>query len=182
MPQYTITQAGKKDIPALIALINSAYRGEEAKKGWTHEADLIEGSIRTDDAALTEIMESKGGVILACTSDGEDVVGCVFLENQFPKLYLGMLSVRPTIQGGGIGKLLLRAAEDHAAALECTSIIMHVIGLRLELIAWYERAGYVNTGVHKPFPDTTAFGKPRQPIDFVVLEKTIIDRTPAQSN
>lgn len=182
MPQYNITQAGKRDIPSLVALINSAYRGEEAKKGWTHEADLIEGSIRTDDAALTEIMESKDSVILACTSHSGEAVGCVFLENQFPKLYLGMLSVKPTIQGGGIGKLLLRAAEDHATALGCSSIIMHVIPLRLELIAWYERAGYVNTGVHKPFPNTTAFGKPRQPIDFVVLEKTIIDSAPVQSN
>ncbi len=83
---------------------------------------------------------------------------------------------------GGIGKSLLRAAEEHAAALGCTSIIMHVIPLRLELIAWYGRAGYVDTGVHKPFPDTTAFGKPRQPINFVVLEKSINHPAEVQSN
>ncbi|HVG12532.1 MAG TPA: GNAT family N-acetyltransferase [Flavisolibacter sp.] len=161
------------DIPALVALINSAYRGEEAKQGWTHEADLIEGSIRTDNVALTEIMESKNGVILICKDEHAAIVGCVYLENQFPKLYLGMLSVKPSIQGGGIGKKLLQAADAHAIELGCVSIIMNVIPARTELIAWYKRNGYVNTGEHKPFPTGTAFGTPRMPLDFVVLEKQL---------
>ena len=173
MPDYRISHGGRKDIPALVSLINSAYRGEEAKQGWTHEADLIEGSIRTDDAALAQIMDSKDGVILLCSDEQSNIVGCVYLENQFPKLYLGMLSVRPAIQGGGIGKKLLQAAAEHASALSCESIIMNVIPARLELIAWYERNGYVNTGEHKPFPTGTAFGTPRMPLDFVVLEKRL---------
>ena len=173
MQEHTISHAGREDIPALVALINSAYRGEEARQGWTHEADLIEGSIRTDDAALTEIMESKNGVILICKDQHATIVGCVYLDNQFPKLYLGMLSVRPSIQGGGIGKKLLHAADVHATELGCESIIMHVIPARTELIAWYERNGYVNTGEHKPFPAGTAFGTPRMPLDFVVLEKRL---------
>ncbi len=173
MLDVTIGHAGKMDIPALITLINSAYRGEEAKLGWTHEADLIEGSIRTDHTALTEILDSKNGIILICKNAHDSIVGCVYLENQFPKLYLGMLSVQPSIQGGGIGKKLLQAADEHAAELGCESIIMHVIPARTELIAWYARNGYVNTGVHKPFPSGTAFGTPRVPLDFVVLEKRL---------
>ena len=177
MPDYNISHGGKRDIPALVALINSAYRGEEAKQGWTHEADLIEGSIRTDDAALLEILESKDGVLLICKDGHDSIVGCVYLQNQFPKLYLGMLSVRPSIQGGGIGKKLLSAADEHALELGCSSIIMNVIPARTELIAWYERNGYVNTGEHKPFPAGTAFGTPRVPLDFVVLEKQLAARS-----
>lgn len=173
MPDYKISHGGINDIPALITLINSAYRGEEAKQGWTHEADLIEGSIRTDNKALTEIMESKNGVIIICKDGHAPIVGCVYLENQFPKLYLGMLSVKPSIQGSGIGRRLLEAADAHAAELGCESIIMNVIPARTELIAWYERNGYVSTGEHKPFPTGTAFGTPRMPLDFVVLEKKL---------
>src|SRR4028118_1665358 len=98
--EYAIRQAGIDDIEALVPLINSAYRGEEAKKGWTHEADLIAGTVRIDDDSLLQILQSKDAAILTCSDVQNTIVGCVYLENQFPRLYLGMLSVKPALQGG----------------------------------------------------------------------------------
>jgi ribosomal protein S18 acetylase RimI-like enzyme len=84
-----------------------------------------------------------------------------------------MLSVHPEIQAKGIGKKLLQAAEQHAREMNCSSIVMTVISVRTELIAWYQRNGYVDTCARKPFPDDPRFGTPVRPLQFVVLEKKL---------
>lgn len=169
---YTISPANVQDVAVLVPLINSAYRGEEAKKGWTHEADLIEGSIRTDKETLTELIQKKESVILKYTTE-EKVLGCVYLEKQGAQLYLGMLTVSPQLQGSGIGKILLQASEEQAKEWNCTYIIMNVIPQRDKLIAWYEKRGYKDSGKRKPFPDDGKFGKPREPLEFCILEKQL---------
>jgi ribosomal protein S18 acetylase RimI-like enzyme len=172
MEPFNFRIATKEDIPSLMQIINKAYRGDAARQGWTHEADLIDGMIRTDASALEDIMKSPGAVMLKCI--GEDqLVGCVYLHKQGAQLYLGMLTVDPAIQGKGIGKQLLQAAEDHARKQNCNSIIMTVISVRKELIEWYERNGYVSTGESKPFPDDEKFGKPKKQLEFVVLKKEV---------
>ncbi len=100
-------------------------------------------------------------------------MGCVYLEKQGLQLYLGMFSVAPQLQGGGIGKQLLTASEHHATASGCTSIIMHVIPQREELIAWYKKWGYADTGKRMPFPTDNRHGKPRAPLEFAVLQKLL---------
>ena len=77
----TILTATIADIPELLQLINSAYRGEEAKKGWTHEADLFDGAIRTDETSLKQLIEKPGAVILKYEQD-KKITGCVFLEKR----------------------------------------------------------------------------------------------------
>jgi ribosomal protein S18 acetylase RimI-like enzyme len=171
--QYIISKSTAQDINQLLLLINSAYRGEEAKKGWTHEADLIEGSIRTDETMLLELINKKDSLVLKCTSESGELLGCVYLEKQDQQLYLGMLSVSPQLQGGGIGKELLKAADQHAKDVGCSSIIMNVIPARQLLIAWYNRHGYTDTGKRKPFPTDNRFGTPREPLDFIVLQKDL---------
>jgi len=103
----------------------------------------------------------------------DHIAGCVYLEKQGTALYLGMLSVSPTVQAQGIGKKLLNAAEQHGRQQGCASITMTVISLRHELIDWYERHGYKRNGEKKPFPEDEKFGKARQPLQFVVLEKKL---------
>ncbi|RYY41223.1 MAG: GNAT family N-acetyltransferase [Chitinophagaceae bacterium] len=159
------------DIPALIQLLNSAYRGDAARAGWTHEADLIEGEQRTDANELRDKMEQ--GTILCTFNTDREIVACVYLEAQGPDLYLGMLSVRPHLQGTGLGKQLLRAAEEHARSLGCNAIVMTVISVRTELLQWYLRHGYVETGAEEPFPDDPRFGKPRQQLFFKWLRKEV---------
>ena len=167
-----ISVASLPDIPQLLKLINSAYRGEDAKKGWTHEAELIDGDIRTDETSLKQVIRTPGAVILKYEQEGQ-TVGCVYLQKKGDRLYLGMLSVSPEIQAQGIGKKLLKAADEHAKKNNCSVIEMTVISVRHELIAWYERNGYHKTSKREPFPNDGRFGNPRQDLEFVYLEKTV---------
>lgn len=159
------------DIPALVRLVNSAYRGEASTKGWTTEAHLLKGELRTDEMSVAKLLQKPGAVILKYADEAGLLTGCVYLEKQDKKMYLGMLSVSPDIQAKGIGKKLLSASEEHAKKQNCSSIIMNVISVRHELISWYERRGYQKNGEMKPFPVETKFGVPTQPLEFVVLEK-----------
>ena len=167
-----ITRAGTDDIKELNILINRAYRGETSKKGWTTEADLLDG-LRTDEETLAEMMNKEDAVILKYGDEEHKIKGCVYLQKQNENLYLGMLTVDPNTQGNGIGKQLLKAATEHALEKNCSSIVMTVISIRDELIAWYGKHGYHKTGETKPFHANEKFGKPKQPLEFVVLEKKI---------
>lgn len=168
-----IVLASVADAKALDLLVNSAYRGESSRQGWTTETDLIEGT-RIDEASLTELIKKKGTIVLICQEENE-LLGCVELRKDEDKLYLGMLSVRPDRQGKGIGKIFLEAAEENAKQQHCSKIYMTVISIRKELIDWYVRHGYELTGEKKPFtvPDIS-WGIPKQELEFVVLEKRIV--------
>ena len=167
-----ITQATIADAAELSALINSAYRGETSKKGWTTQADLLEGT-RTSEEELISIIASSNHYLLKFIRD-EKIIGSVLLIAKKEVLYLGMLTVSPELQNSGIGKQLLQAAEQLAQQLELSRIQMTVIGIRKELLAWYMRNGYEDTGVREPFP----FGEgdkalTSEPLDFIVLEKKL---------
>ena len=169
-----IRPATPADIPALHALVESAFRGDSARRGWTHEADLLGGQ-RTDPAALAEAIADPDRTILIA-SDGDTPAGCVEVKRAGTgRSALGLLAVRPDRQAGGLGRRLVAAAEDHArAAHGATRMEMTVIAVRGELIAWYERQGYVRTGETRPFPmDDPRFGLPRQRLSFVVLERSL---------
>lgn len=162
------------DSTAIINLLNSAYRGETSKQGWTTEAHLIAGESRTDDAGLQQVMQQAGSVILKYTDAAQQVIGCVNLQQHGNKIYLGMFSVSPLQQGGGIGKQILQAAEEHAKHLQCTAIYMSVISVRTELINWYMRHGYRDTGERKPFIEDAVTGKHLQQLEFMSLEKSLL--------
>ncbi len=172
MSNHKILPATSKNIQDLVQLVNSAYRGEEAKQGWTHEADLIDGTLRTDASSIGEMMDDPEATILIYINDHK-IYGCVYLQKRDLHLYLGMLTVSPTFQARGIGKQLIIAAEDFAKKENCFSIEMSVISTRHELIAWYERRGYQSTGRRKPFPDDKKFGTPKEFIEFIILEKKL---------
>ena len=161
------------DVPQLVALINSAYRGEDSKKGWTTEADLIQGTLRIDETALTELMKLPGATFLKYINEQKGIDGCVYIQDNSEGMYLGMLTVSPTQQAKGIGKLLMNEAEMHARKVGCSRIFMRVISLRDELIRWYEKQGYYKTEQREPFPSDTRFGTPSQPVEFVIMEKRI---------
>lgn len=168
-----VTTAIKNDIPALVVLLNSAYRGEGSKKGWTTEADMVSGELRTDEANLNKLMKSPGAVFLKYVNEENEIEGCVFLDKRENKLYLGMLSVSPELQAKGIGKELMKAAETYAKEVNCTAIFMRVISIRHELISWYERKGYYKTGAIEPFPKNDPFGTPTQTFHFDIMEKQL---------
>lgn len=168
-----IHMATRDDVPMLVSLLNSTYRGTGSKEGWTSEADLIQGDLRTDEPTLLKLMKTSNAVFLKYAGAANEIEGCVFLHKQKKKLYLGMLSVSPLLQAKGIGRQLMAAADEYARQKKCTGIFMRVISVRHELIAWYERQGYVPTGKREPFPDDKRFGIPVQPLEFIIMEKPI---------
>jgi GNAT superfamily N-acetyltransferase len=167
-----ITPATLTDVPELVVLINSAYRGESSKKGWTTEANLIGGQ-RIDDEGLTEQMSDTDAVILKNTNEEGGITGCVYLQKRGEKLYLGMLTVSPTLQANGLGRRLLEAAEDYARNIHYHTITMTVITTRTELLDWYERRGYAKTGEVIPLNITERNGILNQPVEMFKLEKTV---------
>lgn len=170
--QFKIRVATEKDIPLLDVLVNSAYRGNSSRKGWTTEADLLEG-IRTDPEALRNIIQETSSVILLYIGVQDRMNGCVYLKKQGSQLYLGMLTVSPLLQKNGIGKQLLLTAENYAKQSGCRSIVMTVISIRTELINWYQRRGYLPNGKTMPFTADTRFGIPKQPLHFIEMEKQL---------
>ncbi|MFI2607550.1 GNAT family N-acetyltransferase [Kitasatospora sp. NPDC018619] len=162
------------DVPALVALVESAYRGESSRAGWTTEADLL-GGRRTDREAVTEAVSHPDGLVLLAERDGEPVA-CCQLEQRGEVAYFGMFSVRPGLQGGGLGRAVLAEAERLAAERwGVRAMEMTVIEQREELIAWYERRGFRRTGGFSPFPyGDERFGIPRRPdLRFVHLIKEL---------
>ena len=157
------------DVEVLLALVTSAYRGDESRAGWTTEADLIDGG-RTDAAELRELLPD-----LQVAVDGEELLGCCALTVRGDCGYFGTFAVRPGLQGGGVGSALLADAEQRARDLGLRAVEMTVLSGRSELIAYYERRGYVATGETRPFPyGNTVNGLPRtDDLVFTVLEKAL---------
>lgn len=169
---FKILAAQTTDAAELNILVNSAYRGDSSRQGWTTEADLIDGT-RTDATVIEDIINTPRHTILKYVEEGK-ILGCVELHAENEKLYLGMLTVLPNLQGQGIGKELMKAAEQEAKKQNCKSIFMTVISVRTELIDWYVRHGYLHTGERKPFAFSDhRFGQPKKKLEFVVLEKII---------
>ena len=162
-----ITAATPTDAPELKDLLEAAYRGDSARQGWNHEADILDDE-RTSREELDALLADPSVTILTAR-DADRLIGCVAVTCKDTALgYLGMLRVLPTLQSGGLGRRLLDAAEDHARALGLTAMEMTVIDSRASLIAWYERRGYGFTGERRPFP---VLRDP--PVNFVVLEKPL---------
>ena len=162
------------DLDALVALVTSAYRGDVSRQGWTTEADFLEGNRIDRDVLLRDIERPRSRVLVA-ERDGT-MLACAHVCEEGGAGYFGMFSVQPGIQGGGIGKAVL--AEGERIAREewaLPTMRMTVIDIRDELMAFYERRGYVRTGIKKPFPyGDTRFGIPlRDDLRFEVMEKAL---------
>ncbi|MFJ6698952.1 GNAT family N-acetyltransferase [Streptomyces sp. NPDC091272] len=166
--------AVEADADALVALIESAYRGDSSRTGWTTEADILEGQ-RTDAQGVLAVITDPGSRLLTVERDGE-LVACCQLEHRGDAAYFGMFAVRPGVQGGGLGKLIIAEAERLAReSWQAREMHMTVISVRHDLIAWYERRGYRRTGRMTPFPyGDERFGIPqRDDLQFELLLKEL---------
>lgn len=176
-PDFGVRPATAADVPALVALVNSAYRGDSSRAGWTTEADLLDG-VRIDEARMASAIATADQAVLVHERDGA-VVACVHVRREAAGGYLGMLTTSPTMQGQGLGRRMIAAAEAWAVAQwQSARMDMTVIALRTELIGWYERRGYASTGLRKPFPyGDERWGVPRRDdLEFVVLRKELARR------
>lgn len=164
-------KATPADAEVVAALVNACYRGETSRRGWTSEAGLLDGT-RTNAAEIASLIAEPESMILVCVIQ-EQIVGSVHVKLEGDAGYLGMLVVSPELQRGGIGRSIMRAAEDAARQMwRVRRMTMSVISTRQELLAYYERRGYRRTGVTKPFEEDGIHGTPRVPgLTFAVLEK-----------
>lgn len=172
--RLTFRDATEDDVDVLVALVESAYRGESSRAGWTTEADILEGR-RTDPEGVLDVIRSSDSRLLVVEQDG-GVVACCQLEHRGGHAYFGMFAVSPTLQGAGLGKTVIAEAERQArAAWGVTEMHMTVISVRDDLIAWYERRGYRRTGRMTPFPyGDERFGVPRRDdLRFELLVKEL---------
>ena len=160
------------DAPVIATLVESAYRGDASRAGWTTEADFLHGR-RTDITEIEELLSSENGRFVLFERGGEVAASC-YIERQDTACYFGMFSVHPPLQGTGIGRRVIEEVERIARdEWGCDRVEMTVIDIRAELIAWYERRGYVRTGRTKPFPyGDERFGLPqRDDLRFEYLVK-----------
>lgn len=167
-----IEKATINDVLSLNVLVNSAYRGDVSKKGWTTEANILTG-VRIDDKELIEMINTPNSTVFKYVENNK-ILGCVLLIEKENKLYLGMLCVNPELQNSGIGKKILKFANEFAVEKNFPKIVMTVISTRIELINWYIRHGYFENGEREPFPENHAADViSGNKLEFVVLEKDI---------
>lgn len=174
MDSLAFRTATEADIPALVALVTSAYRGDSSRAGWTTEADMLDGQRIDADVLREDIARPRSRVLLA-ERDGT-LLACAHVAEEDGAGYFGMFSVRPDLQGGGVGKAVLAEAERVVREeWQLPAMRMTVIDVREELIAFYQRRGYVRTGIRKPFPyGDERYGIPlRDDLRFEVLEKEL---------
>ncbi|MFE9903551.1 GNAT family N-acetyltransferase [Streptomyces achromogenes] len=170
----TFRDATDADVDALVALVESAYRGDSSRAGWTTEADILDGQ-RTDPEGVLEVIKSPDSQLLTAELDGR-LVACCQLEHRGDHAYFGMFAVSPALQGGGVGKAVLAEAERRCRQTwGVGEMHMTVISVRADLIAWYERRGYRRTGRTSPFPyGDERFGIPlRADLEFELLVKKL---------
>ena len=180
MTEFNFRAATAADIDAIVALVESAYRGDASKRGWTTEADFLGGRRTGADDVVACLERERSRIVLAERDGG--LLACAHVAEEDGAGYFGMFSVKPDLQGGGIGKHVLAEAERIARDdWKLPAMRMTVIDIRDELIAFYERRGYRRTGIKKPFPyGDERFGLPtRDDLRFEVLEKVLAVEEPA---
>lgn len=174
LPQSPFRSAEPADIPAIVTLVESAYRGDASRVGWTTEADLLDGQ-RIDPQGVAEVIARPQSLVLLLDDD-DGLLACAHVEQRGDAGYFGMFSVRPGAQGTGTGRRVLAEAERIAREhWQLARMSMSVIVQREDLIGWYQRRGYRRTGHYEPFPyGDERFGKPRRDdLRFELLEKML---------
>lgn len=173
MNNYNFREAKIAEAEPIVFLINSAYRGESSRLGWTTEADLLAG-LRTNVTNILTLIADKNSKLLICEYQ-KILVGSVLIQMHEQQLIIGMLAVSPSYQGKGIGKQLLAFAEFTAwQTWAVRRFLMYVIPLRHELVAFYERRGYQRTGLYQRFPENPTMWMPKVTnLHLELLEKNI---------
>ena len=177
--KFQLSRVTSKDFDEVVSLVNSAYRGDSSRLGWTTEAKYLDGQ-RIDLQILNEeVQNSNKSLFCLRAEDNLEIIGTVQLEkfedDKGIGCYLGMLTVKPSLQNTGLGKWLMSQAETHAKEWGARRITLGVLNPRQELMAWYQRRGYRSTGQRESFPvNHDKFGYPKiKDLHFLMFEKTI---------
>lgn len=197
MREPSFRYARQADAPALVALIERAYRGEDTAGRWNSEAHLLKGP-RTSDDEISTLIEREDSRFLIAELDGR-IAGCCLVQGlsdparnwssadgpadsdlatssigDVNAAYFGMFAIDPAIHGGGLGKQIIAEAERRAQDLwGANQMVMTVINLRTELIEWYQRRGYRLTGATLPFPFSDTTGETTRDFHLAEMRKDL---------
>ncbi len=161
-------EATLRDVKEIVELINIAYRGEE---GWTTENTLIAGARTTKEEVLGYLFNVKSHLFVLASSSVKSVI-CV--EEQEEVAYIGFFAVHPSLQGQGVGKALLKKAENFSVkTLGINYFVMSVLLDRIELIDFYVRQGYVRTNKLEDYPEDLNVGTPKHKLKVISLVKKV---------
>lgn len=175
MKIHTFRIATNADSESIAELVNQAYRPKlRHPASWTHESDLLSGN-RINAQQIVEILSKPDSMILVGTKAAE-IMACVQVEKNGNDSYIGMLAVHPMLQGAGVGSQLLTQAEQYALEVfEAKKFIMVVVSARSELISFYIRRGYRQTGNIMDYPILKGVGIPKNPnLKIEILEKQVL--------
>ena len=157
---HIIRVATPADADRITQIINTAFA--------IAESFFIDGARITLDQVIASFQK---GEFLVAEENGA-VLACVYLEPQQERTYLGLLSVDPSLQRGGLGTKLLTAAEEHCARRGSKSIYMRVVNHRIELPGYYRKRGYIESGT-EPFPPDV---KTKMPSWFLLMSKSLTNQ------
>jgi GNAT superfamily N-acetyltransferase len=143
------------DAPALAALVNEAYLVEQS---------FVDGE-RTCVDEITEL--TRSGAFLVLEAEG-GLAAAIYVERRGEVAYFGMLSVRPALQGLGLGERMVRIAEAMGEAMGAMAMTLKVVNLREELGRWYRSLGYREVGT-SPFEDPRL----KRPAHFIEMHKDL---------
>jgi len=169
---FDFSFATPADVERVHTLIELAYRGSVAARGWTNETELLEGPRSTLGEIAGIIADPQSRFVMAVANGA--LIATALIRKYQDGAYFGMFAVDPRMQLGGVGKMHISRCEADARRLwNARFLRLRVISLRDELISWYERRGFVRTGEHEPFPFHEAPGALRTDFDLVVLQKPL---------
>ena len=158
------------DIDDLVELINSAYRQKNVHT-WTTEADFVLG-VRISSNQLVQQLENPNFQLLVAEYKHQ-IVACIGLTFDDLSVEIGTFAIAPDWQNQGLGKLVLDYAENYAIEIksDLEAFVMWVLNVCTELIAFYERRGYVQTGVVADYPLDANVGVPQVDLHLVEMRK-----------
>jgi ribosomal protein S18 acetylase RimI-like enzyme len=174
--QLELRMAFEANAEEIVALVNRAYHPSPQEPCWTHESNLIFGR-RTTTQQVLSLFREQSAILLLCLES--KIVACVHVEgSQSGTAYIGMLATEPKLQAQGLGKQMLLHAEAYAKEhFRASAFKMLILSSRPELLAFYKRRGYVQTGETEEYPFAD-IGQPIVPgLHFLSLIKTMPKRT-----
>ncbi|WP_198079277.1 GNAT family N-acetyltransferase [Acinetobacter calcoaceticus] len=161
------------DIPQLVDLINKSYR-EQQGRSWTTELEFVKGQ-RITEHQLEEQLQLSNSTLLVGETNSSKIVACIGLTFENNQVEVGTFCTDPHVQNMRVGRSVLEYAEQYALkqAPYLVNAVMHVLDVRSELIAYYERRGYAKTGNEQPYPVEANVGVPTVPIKLIEMKKDL---------
>lgn len=175
--KFTIQDAQSKDISAIENLIEAGYRKDEARLGWTHETDILSGD-RLSDGEIAKTLEDKNSkMFVAIDSNNHEVIGVICVTKDNDWIEFGKFSVRPNLQGSGIGRKLITHVENFVSEIWGEKKLkLSVISRRTELVDFYLRCGFIDTGHRIDFLKVHPYvilKKGVENLEVIIMEKSL---------